>query len=68
MTDRHTQASEAIEAAWAFWLSQHPVSLGDIITSAVEGAARKWMEAHTEELLGRIASEAAARAGGAHAR
>jgi len=59
VTDRHTQASEAIGEAWAFWLSQHPVSLGDIITDAVKTATGDWLAAHKDELLDRIAGEVA---------
>jgi hypothetical protein len=59
MTDRHAQASEAIRDSWDFWLSQHPVSLGDIITDAVKDATAKWLGSNTDELLNRIAAEVA---------
>ena len=61
VTDRRAQASEAIGEAWAFWLSQHPVSLGDIITDAVKAATGEWLASNTDQLLHRIASEVAKR-------
>ena len=61
MSDRHAQASEAIEEAWGFWLSQHPVSLGDMITDAVKAATGEWLASNTDELLDRIARAAANR-------
>ncbi len=61
MSDRHQQASEAIGEAWAWWLSQHPVSVSDIITDAAENATAKWLASNTDELLNRIAAEVAKR-------
>ena len=61
MSDRHTQASEAIRGSWDFWLSQHPVSVGDIITDAVKAAAAEWLASNKDELLNRIAIEVAKR-------
>lgn len=55
MSNRSAQASEAIRDFWDFWLSQHPVSLGDIITDAVKTATGDWLAAHKDELLERIA-------------
>jgi hypothetical protein len=61
VADRHAQASEAIRESWAFWLAQHPVSLGDIITEAVKAAASEWLASNTRELVDRIAVEVAKR-------
>ncbi len=61
MSDRDAQASEAIRDAWGFWLSRHPVSLGDIITDAVKAAAAEWLASNTHELLNRIAAAVANR-------
>ena len=61
MTDRHAQASEAIRDSWDFWLSQHPVSLGDMITDAVKAATGEWLASNADELLDRIARAGANR-------
>ena len=61
MSDRHTQAAEAIRDSWDFWLSQHPVTVGDLIEAAVRGATDAWLKANTDELLDRIATEVAKR-------
>lgn len=37
--------------AMDFWLSQHPISLGEIFHEAVREAALRWFEIHDDELL-----------------
>lgn len=61
MSEHHARATEAIRDAWGFWLHQHPVSLGDIISDAVKTAVAEWLTSNTDELLNRIAAEAAKR-------
>ena len=34
-----------------FWLSQHPISLGEIFHDAIREAVLKWFEIHDDELL-----------------
>ena len=61
MSTRSEQASEAIRESWDFWLSEHPASVGDMIADSVKAAFAEWLDSHAEELLGRIAAEAARR-------
>lgn len=61
MSTRSEQASEAIRESWDFWLSEHPSSIGDMITDSAKAAFAEWLESHTDELLGRIAAEVAKR-------
>jgi hypothetical protein len=57
-TREHTMR-EGIGEAWDLWFSQHPISVSNSIEMAVAQAVQAWMEAHTEELLERIAIKAA---------
>ena len=61
MSNHSAQASEAVRDSWDFWLSQHPVSLADIITGAAKAAASEWLASNTDQLLDRIAGEVAKR-------
>ena len=57
-----SQVAQGVDMAWSFWLSQHPVSVPDIIEMAVEKAARtaldNWLDTHTEEIVRAIAKNA----------
>jgi hypothetical protein len=43
-----------VQDAWDFWLSQHPISVPEIIEAAVRKAVADWLDQHTDELLDRI--------------
>ncbi len=45
---------KGVEAAWDFWLSQHDVSVPEIIKEAVKEAFGAWLNAHTDEILERV--------------
>ena len=36
--------TEGVERAFAYWLNDHPVSMGDILVAAVTAAFTKWPE------------------------
>jgi hypothetical protein len=61
VSTRSEQASEAIRESWDLWLSEHPASVGDMITDAVKAAVAEWLDSHADELLNQIAAEAARR-------
>ena len=50
---------ESIEAAWGFWLTQHPSAWTRWSPGAAEATMRKWLESNTDKPLGRIAAEVA---------
>jgi hypothetical protein len=58
MTERakSTAVQEGVREAWDFWLSQHPVSVPDIIQEAIKQAVTTWFDAHTDELLETLAA------------
>lgn len=57
MTTKSGLALDAIGGAWAFWLEQHPVSVGEIIEQAVTKGVEKWLNAHEEEIVDAIAKQ-----------
>ncbi len=50
--------SLGVHDAFCAWLSEHFITVPDVIHDAVKEAFAKWLEDHTEELLDRIASKA----------
>jgi hypothetical protein len=42
-------------------LSQHPVSVGDLIEQAVRTAVTEWLDAHGEEIYAAIAAHTGSR-------
>lgn len=48
-------ASDGIERAWDFWLSQHPISVPEIIQEAVEKVVRRWLDDHSDEIIAAVA-------------
>ncbi|MEU9516612.1 hypothetical protein [Micromonospora sp. NPDC048169] len=43
--------------AFAFWLSQHQVTVPQVIEDAAERAITSWLNAHTDELAEAIAAK-----------
>lgn len=43
--------------AFAFWLSQHDVTVPQVIEDAAERAITAWLNAHTDELIEAIAAK-----------
>lgn len=58
MKIREGSVAHGVESAMDFWLSQHPISMGDMIVEAVEKAFRSWLDSNSEELMNRIADKA----------
>jgi hypothetical protein len=55
MTDpKETAASKGVEGAWDFWLSQHPISVPDIIEMAVTAAVASWLNDHDDVIIDAI--------------
>jgi hypothetical protein len=46
---------EGVRDAMDFWLSQHPVSMGDLMESSIQKAVAEWLDAHADELTEAIA-------------
>jgi hypothetical protein len=44
-----TQAG--VQDAWDFWLSQHPVSVSEMIEDAVRAAVTAWLDEHSDAIL-----------------
>jgi hypothetical protein len=51
--NKHEIAAEGVRDAWDFWLSQHPVSVPEIIAEAVGRAFTAWLEADDGGAVGR---------------
>jgi hypothetical protein len=52
-------AAQGVADAWDFYLSQHDVSVPDMIERAVEKAWTEWLEAHSDDIIAAIAEKAA---------
>ena len=44
--------------AFDFWLTQHPISMGDMMMEALEKAFTKYLESHSDEIISAIAKQA----------
>lgn len=53
--ERKQQTREAIEHAWAWWLSQHPESVPEIIERAIRRSFDDWLKQNKAEVLDAIA-------------
>jgi hypothetical protein len=46
---------DAISESFDFWLTQHPISMGDLIKEGIKEAAEeafsRWLEDHSEQLI-----------------
>jgi len=51
---KDTDAKKGVEAAWDFWLSQHDVSVPDIIEMAIKETFGGWLAAHTDDIMARV--------------
>ena len=58
MSGKPSATSEGVERAMDFWLSQHPVTMEDVIMVAVEQAVSKWLNANSDEVVAAIAKQA----------
>lgn len=61
MADKAADAADGVRDAWDYWLSQHPVSVPEIIEKAAEVSFGKWLSLNADELMDRIAREVAKR-------
>lgn len=52
---KDTDTSRGVEKAWDFWLSQHDVSVPELIEAAIERSVLRWMDSNTEVILERVA-------------
>jgi hypothetical protein len=58
MSTRLNSVSKGVSDAWDFWLSQHDISVPEIIELAVNQAVAAWFDDHTDELIEAIAKHA----------
>lgn len=56
-TTKQDSIKAGVADAWDFWMSQHDVSMGDLIGDAVRDAVGRWLDAHSEELIEAIAAK-----------
>jgi hypothetical protein len=54
-----TATQQGVEEAFYYWLEQHPVSMGEILTDAIEKAFDSFLRKHQEEILDRIVEKGA---------
>jgi hypothetical protein len=59
---RQNATFEGVRDSWDFWLSQHPVTLSDIVEDAIKTAVSKWLNCHEEQLIAAIARAVADKA------
>jgi hypothetical protein len=52
---RESKVAEGVQDAWDFWLSQHPVTVPEIIEAAAVKAFREWLDEHSDEIIAAIA-------------
>ncbi|MDH6460889.1 restriction endonuclease Mrr [Micromonospora sp. A200] len=58
MTDKRTDQTRAgVAEAFDFWLSQHNVTVPQVIEDAAERAITAWLNAHTDELVEAITAK-----------
>lgn len=48
---------DGVAEAMAFWLSQHDVTVPQVIEDAAERAITHWLNAHTDELIEAVAAK-----------
>lgn len=54
--DKTSKTAEGVEDAWAWWLSQHPESVPEIIESAIKKAFSEWLERNKADVIAAIAA------------
>lgn len=52
---RDEATRDGVEAAFNYWLYDHPVSVPEIVKSAIEDAVFKWLDKHRDEVTLAIA-------------
>lgn len=52
---KQTETSKGVESAWDFWISQHPISVADIIEEAVKKSFAAWLEAREDDFMQKLA-------------
>jgi hypothetical protein len=50
-----SSAARGVREAWDYWLSDHPVSVPEIIEVAVRDAFAEWLNSHADEIIAAIA-------------
>ena len=55
MNVKQESIQKGVADAFDFWLSQHPISFPEIIGDSMKKAFSEWLEAHSEEIIERIA-------------
>lgn len=63
MTDNDEAVKAGISDAWDYWLSQHDVSVPEIIHDAAKDAVTRWLDANGEEVFKAAFREAIAESG-----
>lgn len=63
MTDNDEAVKAGVSDAWDYWLTQHDVSVPEIIHEAVKDAVTRWLDAHGEDVLKTALREAIAESG-----
>lgn len=48
---RTDKVTAGVTEAWDFWLSQHPISVPELIEKAVRDATTAWLDQHGEDIL-----------------
>jgi hypothetical protein len=49
--DKFDAVSSGVGEAFDFWLSQHPISVPEMIETAIEKSITKWMDVHSDEII-----------------
>lgn len=58
MADSRSRATtEGVAEAWDWWLSQHDVSVPELIYDAVTKAVTSWLNTHEDDLIDAIARQ-----------
>lgn len=53
-----TEAGLGVREAMEYWLSQHPISMGEILAESFSRAVRVWLDEHHDEVIEAIAEHA----------
>lgn len=57
MGSRINSTKEGVEAAWDFWLSEHPISIPEIIQAAIKEAFEKWLDENRDLVAAAISDK-----------
>ncbi len=49
---------EGVTEAFDFWLSQHPITMQDLVELSLTQAMKEWLDKNREEIIEKIASAA----------